>query len=518
MTVISQPDITLNIVPAQTDVSNTAQRVLFIGQKTADGTATAGELIQNIQNDNSWDTLFGIRSMLAQGIRAAREENEVVIFDAIAIDDPTTGNAAAEATVVFTGTATEDGSYTVAISSKKNHSYTVPVTTGDTADDVASLLTTLVSNDTKVPVTASFAISTGTATFTAANEGEEANSTPLEVQGSVAGLTMTTTAFTGGTGTVTLPDIDALIDGQRYQTIVSPYSYGTSVLTDILDPRFNTNNNVLDGMGITCAVDTLANLLVIGNAENSQSLTIIGENLVDTNTLRGASIIEQPYVRSCMRAGIRSLRLTDGQDISQYVIGTGGPLDTFGGPAIASLPYFNTPEPNLIVPTVGTGFKSTQVEQLLSAGISVSGANRARNTVIMGEYVTTYKTDSAGNPNLSFKYVNYVDTSSNAREYIWNNWKADFAQSRLTNGDVIAGRSMQNSNTIKSITMGYYDVLSGQDYVLLQAGETARKFFKNNMVVSVDLAAGEVQITMQAPIVTQLRTVIATMQVAFSIS
>ena len=59
MTIVSQPDISLNIVPAVTTVANTEQKVLFIGQKTAAGTATAGTLVTDIQNDNSWDTLFG---------------------------------------------------------------------------------------------------------------------------------------------------------------------------------------------------------------------------------------------------------------------------------------------------------------------------------------------------------------------------------------------------------------------------------------------------------------------------
>ena len=42
MTVISQPNVTLSIVSAETDVQNVEQRVLLVGQ--ADGTGTAGEI------------------------------------------------------------------------------------------------------------------------------------------------------------------------------------------------------------------------------------------------------------------------------------------------------------------------------------------------------------------------------------------------------------------------------------------------------------------------------------------
>ena len=515
MTIVSQPDISLNIVPAVTTVANTEQKVLFIGQKTAAGTATAGTLVTDIQNDNSWDTLFGERSMLAQGLRAARKLNPSVRFDVIPLDDPTTGNAPAVATVVFSGTATEDGTLTFYVSSRKNHSYVVSVVSGDDATAIGAKLETQIDLDDKVPATAAHA--TGTVTLTAANEGVEGNSTPLAYTGSVAGVTVTLNAFASGSGTVDTSGVAALIADQRYQTILSPYAYGTTVLTDILDPRFNENNDVLDGVGITTSVDSLSNLKAAGDALNSQSLAIIGEKLEDTTNLKGAAIIEQPYVRSSMVAAIRSLRLTQDADISRFVIGAGGPLDTFGGPAIASLPYFNSSLPDLIVPDVGLGFTKIQVEQLHDSGISIAGANRARNGVIMGEFVTTYKTDAAGNPDVSFKYVNYVDTSSQAREYMWNNMKKDFAQSRLTKGDVFANRNIHNEQTIRARLVSYFQTLSSADYLLLQAGEQAKEFFKSNLQITIDLSLGKVTIALKAPIVTQLRTIVGTFQLSFDI-
>lgn len=515
MTVVSQPDITLNIVPALTEVSNTPQRVLFVGQKIAAGTAPANELITNIQNDNSWDTLFGAKSQLAQGLRAARLLNPTVVFDAIALPDPTGSPASATATITFAGTAAAAGSLVFSISSQRNHSYTVPVIIGDTAATLGTKLETLIQADSRVPVTAVDA--SGTITLTSSNMGVEANDTPLAYSGNVAGITVTLTGFASGAGTIDTSNVSDLIADQRYQTIVAPYEAGTTFLRDILDPRFNTNNDILDGVGITTKVDTQANLITVGEALNSQSLVVIGEKDEDTSTLKGAAIIEQPFVRSCMLAAIRSLRFTDGADISQFVLGAGGPRDTFGGPALASLPYFNTSLPQLDVPSVGRGFTKTQVEQLLDAGISVSGANRARNGVIMGEVVTTYKTDAAGNPDLSFKFLNYVDTSSQAREYMWNNMKAAFAQSRLTTGDVLANRNMHNENTIRSTIVGYYQTLSGNDYVLLQAGEDALQFFKRNLNVEINLAQGLVTLNMRAPLVTQFRTLLGTFQLAFDI-
>ena len=136
----------------------------------------------------------------------------------------------------------------------------------------------------------------------------------------------------------------------------------------------------------------------------------------------------------------------------------------------------------------------------------------------MGEIVTTYKTDSAGNPDVSFTFANFVDTSSNAREYFANNLKSRFAQSRLTEGDVQRGRDMANAVVIGAFLDGLYQDLSGPDFVLVQAGEDALQFFKDNRTITLNLAQGRATITMKVPIVTQLREIIATMQIAFSIA
>ena len=48
---ISLPKTTINIIPAQQEQSNEPQRVLFVGQKVAAGTATAGALTQSIENN-----------------------------------------------------------------------------------------------------------------------------------------------------------------------------------------------------------------------------------------------------------------------------------------------------------------------------------------------------------------------------------------------------------------------------------------------------------------------------------
>lgn len=515
MTTISRPKVSISIVPAQTTISNKPQRVLFVGQKLSGGTATAGQLIKNIQNDNSWDTLFGARSMLAGMIRAARRENGVTIFDAIALDD----NGAAvksTATVTFAGTPTATGTINISVVSEKDYTFSIAVLTTDTDTTLADKLVNAITANANIPVTA--ANVAGVVTITAENGGTEANSFTSKIDGSVAGVTVTTTAFTGGATDPATTTVFNVVGNIRYQTIVSPFAYGVTYLKDFLDPRFNITNNVLDGIGIVAATDNFANLQTLGNAHNSQSLTIIGDASVSNDLQKGSAFVEADYVKASMFGAIRALRLTEDADISRYVIGSGGGLDVFGGAALASLPYFNTPLPNMLVTDSSLGFEATQIDQLTDiSGITVFGNNVADNAVILGEVVTTYKTDNAGNPDVSFKYLNYVDTSSNAREFMFNNAKADFAQSRLTDGDLVPFRNINNAESISAKFVGYYTTLSGQDYVLTQAGEAALSFYKANLSVTVDLANGKATVVQSVPIVTQLRDIVSTFQLHFDI-
>jgi len=511
--IINQPKVAINIVPATTDVSNVPQRILFVGQKVAAGSATAGALNENILNDNSEDTLFGANSQLAGMIREAKRLNQVTQMDAIALDDDGAG-VAATGSIALTGTATEAGTLTVRIGSQSNHEYSIAVASGDTATVIGDAIDTAVAADTDAPF--STANTTGTVAVTADNDGTVGNYIGIEVDGSVGGVTSTVTGMSGGATDPTLTGVFDVVGNKRYQTVVWPYADDTSDLTTFLDARFNDDAYVLDGRGITANQDSLANHLTALGALNSQSLVWITDKAESETNFVGPAQFEMPQIKAAEVAAIRALRLTDGASISQFVITTNGPLDSFGGPALASKPYFNTTLPNLPLVKTGRGWNSTEIGQLDDEGGTVLGVNTAGNTSIMGEVLTTYKTDSAGNSDISFKYLNYVDTASGAREYFFNNLRARFAQSRLTEGDVIPGRDMANDLTIASYCEKLYQDLAGADYVLLQAGEDALKFFKDNISVSLDLSTGTATVQMTVPLVTQLREILATMKIAFS--
>lgn len=510
---ISQPDITFNIVPAQRDIGNYPHRVLIVGQKVSGGTATAGVITTNVGNDNEADTLFGATSHLASMVRQFRRINPITPLDVIAYADASGTNATGE--IALSGTATAAGTMYVTLGSDYDHKYAISVASGDSASTVGDAIDTAVAADTKVQFTSSN--SAGTVTITHVHDGTIGNNAAIKVTGVPAGLTASITGMASGATDPTITGLSTLIDGVRYHTIVYPGTWSTSTIDTLLDSRFNVTNEILDGVAIMTKIDTYSNLQSVAASLNQPLLTFIGNKKVSTaSKLVGGSIVEISDNISAQIAAIRALRLTQDANISRFVIGNNGPKDIYGGPHLASLPYFNTPFSYLPLEDTGDGFTRTEVETLQTKGVSVLGNNTARTAVILGEVTTTYTTDSGGNADTSFKYLNYVDTISNVREYFFNNTRAQYGQCRLTDGALVPGYNMANADSIKAYLTGLYLDLAGDGYVLTRAGESNLKYFKENLTVTLDLANGKVTIDMLVPVVVQLRTIIATVRVAFN--
>ncbi len=511
--VISEPTVTLNIIRSRGLTGLTEQKVLFIGQKTSDGSAASGALVESVQQAGDIEARFGQRSLITQMMRAARTVNEVTQFDAISLDDAGAGMAAT-ATITFAGVATENGTFTFEIASAKNQTFSIDILTGDTAAATATALQALLAVDTKSPWTSAEA--TSVVTFTAANAGTIANDFLIRSTGTVAGLIATLGAWSGGATDPVVTTVFNPISDERYQTIVYPGEFNITELTDLLDPRFNATNKIMDGVGIVTITDTLANVKTAAEAANSQSVVMFGNKPVADADYIGSHMRELNDVMSAQFGAARALRLTDGANLANVVVTTQGPRDQFGGIALASLPYFNTPFPGLPVPITGTFWTVLERSDLEDSGASAIGPNKSRQGVIAAEIFTTNTTDGTGNPDTSFKFLNTVDTSSAGREFQFNNIKKRFVQSRLTLGDLIDGRSMENEASVRAFIFSLYDFLSNS-VPIYQKGNAAVKAFSDTLVVAVTLTAGEglVDITQTPPLVGQLRDITGTLQINF---
>ena len=511
---VSFPYVSTPLVPETPTVSVDPKTTTIIGQMTTAGSATSGVRLVDIDL-NTQDALFGANSQVTAMINAFRETNKTSRLDVIPIDDD--GSAvSATGSVVFSGTPTATGSLIFYIGNE-DRKYTVDVITTDTATTIGDKLEALITADTKSLVTASNAL--GTVTLTAVNGGTVANKYTILVSGEVAGVTVALTAMSGGATNPATTGLEALLVDRTDVVIPSELEY-SAILTE-LDLRFNLDNTVMDGRLIIGVTDTKANLVILADAENSQSFVIFGDKPVDYSTKKGSAILANDFERSAHFAGIRALRLEDNVSIADYMTTT-APLDNIGGVHTSSLPYANTATLLATVPS-GEGFTTSEVSDLKDSGVSVMGNNLADNTLLIGEVLTTYKTNNQGFVDLTYKYLNYVDTATASREFIWKSLKIDYAQRRLTLGQGVGGYDFATIGGVRADMTGYYSTLAGAGYVLLQGGiiqdgRSISDIYKSQLTVVFDIKAGEIQITSILPLVTQVRTIIAPLNIRFNVN
>lgn len=509
------PQIDYTIKPSTGFLGITPHKVLFVGQKTSDGTATSGSLQENILDRADAEARFGKRAMLSQMIRAARLINNQTQFDAIPLADNGAG-VKATGVVTFTGTATAAGTLTFEICSATNNKYEVDVVNGDTAAVIGTKLFNLLNADLIAPFTATDS-GTGIVTATAANAGTVGNFFLLRTTGSVAGVTVALTPWAGGATNPVLTTLFTPVDSLRYQTIVWPGVYSLTTVTDFLDPRFNISNLILDGVAIACQTETLSTLKANALAQNSQSLVLIGNKPVAVTGYSGSHMREMNDVVSSSLAAVRSLRLNDDTNLANVVVTRSGDRDLFGGIHMATLPYFNTPYSNLAVPLAGYSWTALETDELEENGVTVIGSNSARNNVLEGQTFTTYVNDPTGNPDTTYHFLNTVDAASVAREYTVNNLRTRYIQSRLTNGDVKNGFSIENANSVRGFMLSIYKQLS--DLLVYQSGNDPFRAYDRSLTVEVVLTPGKgtVIINHAPPLVGQLRAIQAVMEVTFNV-
>lgn len=516
MAATSNPRINISLLPAAIVDAFADRRDLIVGVMPTAATAVSGGLNSNV---NAM-TLAQRRSFFGTGELFGRVEKWLQAnagnspLDVIGIDE-TGGGTAATAVVTFTGTATAAGTVTLSVVDEYLFTVTVQVAVGATATVIAAAVDTALDNLVDAPFTSAALV--GAVTVTAKEKGTSGNYYGIKVDLQVEGVTQALTGWAGGATDPTLTTIFDAITGIRYTGISWPEYWQTnlSIPKALLEARFNAANEIIDGTVFHGRSLTYANALTAVSTENSQVVVMGGNNKITTLTHIGPAILQPADWTMAYFMGVRARRLTPSAPIADFIVTTSGLLDAFGGPALASLPYFNTPLARTSLASTSVLYSSAEQVDLEHKGFTTFGVNIASSAMIMGPVTTNWVTDASGNENVSFHYLNYVDTGSACREIFWKTLRSTFAQSRLTEGDLIPGRSMANAESIKAELLRIYRVLAGQ--ALTQAGDDAEKYFSDNTTVTVSLATGTATITGPLPIVTQLRQLDYALQFSFSV-
>lgn len=518
----SLPRINAQLLAAQSLVGAEPFRLLVVGQIGAAGTAVDGQAYQDVESltDDEVKTLFGINSDLTNRILKARKVCQARFSIWVIGKTAAGGGTAATLSLAYSGAATEDRVMTIRPISQDQFSFNVAVTSGDTAEDVATAVKAgLDALEETFPATNSQL--TATLTLTAADVGTIGNKYAVEHINIPAGITLNTNAessrdqFSAGATDPTLTGIFDTVTAIRFHSIAWPWESDFSEVQDFLETRNVVNNQFLQGVAFIGFDDTEANIKAKVNGVtplNSLNLFFVGNR-----TASGVSaFIEPSDWRVAEFCAIEGLRLTEDVPIGQYIT-TSAPLDAVGGPGSSSLAYYNTPLADTSPVNPDLLFDEQEQQNLGDDGYTIVGVNESASSAIMAELISTYKFNTRGEPDVSFKFLNYIRTSYLALEIFFKTLKSSYSQSRLTEGDVVAGRAMANKEAIEAEYTRIYKRLSSAEFALTQAGSAAESYFFKNLTITLDVANGKITSSGQLPIVTQVREFVMTFQLAFSI-
>ncbi|MDQ7097421.1 MULTISPECIES: phage tail sheath subtilisin-like domain-containing protein [unclassified Serratia (in: enterobacteria)] len=390
----------LDSAPAQ------QHKILVIGQQLASGSATP--LTQHrITSDNSADSLYGRGSMLAEMLKTLRKGNSYTETWSMGIGDLTSG-AAANSELVVTGTATAAGTLALLVC---GISVPVGVKATDTAAKVASAIVAAINGVNTLPVTAAAkADASGTVELTAKWKGQTTNDMDVRVnyytgEQTPAGLDVTTTAFTGGTGTPDMSAIIAALGDEWFNHIVCPFNDVASMntLRDELLDRWGPMRMV-EAIAYTAVRGTHAQTGTWGNDRNDFLITALGTNLAP----------QPAYQWAAAYAGRAAYYLA---------IDPARPLQTLALPGI-------------LPPAKEVRWDMVERNLHLFDGVATHFVDAGGNVCIERE-ITTYRVNRFGDADTSYLDITSPATLGHIRYVIKNRFTTRYPRHKLADDDVL---------------------------------------------------------------------------------
>lgn len=376
-------------------------KILAIGQRLSTGSKAEGELVQVVDNDQAKE-YFGFGSQLARQVEKIRDVNKATELWCVALDDDG-GAVDATGALLFTGPATDSGTIYLYIAGIR---YTIAVASTDTAADIATAVVAEVGADVDSPV--SVAVNGGTpeqVDITAKNGGESGNDIDLRFNyydGEVFpdGVGCTITAMNGGTSNPDIATAIAALTEDQYNIITMPYTDAAnlSTLDNELDDRHGPIRQNF-GVAFLAKRDSYANLSTFGSGKNSKNYSVMG--------MDGPNC---PLQWAGQVAGIVALAAQN-------------------DPA---RPFQTLSLSTILAPSEGERFSWTERNLLLEDGIATYNVITGGNVTIE-RLVTTYKQNSFGSDDTSFRDSNTLLTLEYLRYDLRRAWLNTYPRAKLAN-------------------------------------------------------------------------------------
>lgn len=462
----------------QTEISD--QKVLIIAE--AEGTSSPKEIVKNPLLSKV-NTLLGTTSMATVAYKRFREINRYTQVDIMPLENPQ-GGSPPKSIITLSGTATESKDLFLRIADD-SFKVKIPISNGDVDTVVATKIAEAV-NEAKLPFSSNVEANNKEVGISFLINGV-VNHDLVVLNSEIEGLTIMSAVFSGGDGSFDTDDIfENVFD--RYQTIVFDASIQLETVVQFLEARFNVENEVLSGIGVTVLQGDESELSEKADSLNSKVLVAFANlDEMKTNAI--------PLLLATEFTAKRTLRLTDDAYLGNLVI---NPEESYGGLEKASLPYHNTPMSYL---ATTNRVSLITVENLMKKGLSFL-ANQKDHSVLKS-IVTTYKTDPSGQEDLTFKYLNYVDQAMIIQEYYFKSSKSRFAQTRATQGDLKSGRAITNALSVKGYLKEWYLDLARA--TIVQDGKAAMAWFERNLSVKLNSIGGVYSVSIRVPLTSQFR-------------
>lgn len=373
-----QSNLLTPFTAVEIDASNASQgpallsySALVIGQRLSTGSAAADTIVPC---SSVADAILkaGRGSMLHRQAVAWFAANTSVPLYLGVLDDDGAG-VAASGTITVSGPATADGTVVLYLGGER---ITVGVTSGDTADDVAAAINTAINAALDLPVTSTVLAEVVTVTFR--HKGLVGNSYDMrdsyrDDESLPSGVGLVYVPLASGTTNPTITSLITAMGDTWWQIWSHPYTDATSLtaIENELSSRFGPLR-MIDGLAITSAADTLANLTTLGNGRNSPHNCIVAQP--------GESPLTPPMEFAAEVAGVVALY---GQD----------------DPA---RPFQTLSMSRALPPAETELFTREERNNLLTDGIGTT-LSAAGGQARLERIITTYQTNAAAAPDTAYR-------------------------------------------------------------------------------------------------------------------
>ena len=420
-------------------LANTAtptNRALIIGQMTASGTGPANVPVLAV-GQAAVTALAGAGSMLALEYADYRGQDPYGEVWVVPVADNAAGTAATGA-ITITGTATAPGAIQFYVGGVN---IPVGVNLGDTANVVATALAAAVNSGQYLTGCTAGTVTAGAVPLTAVHKGAAQNDIDLRVnyRGAQAGevippgLSVAFTAFSGGATNPVLTTALANLNVTSFDFIACPYTDATSLaaLASFLSDQTGRWSaiSMLYGHVFAAFKGTVGARQTFGISNNNQHMTIIS----NTNS-------PTPVWRTC----------ADLAGAHAVIIRT-NPARGVNGQPLQMLP-----------PAVTDRDSPTVINTMLYSGLSTFDV--VAGVCVIDRSITTYQTNTAGQPDNSYLNTNMMFQGMYAARYLKAQLQSQFfGKILVTDGTPIGvGSPATTPSLVFKAACGVYAYLCSQ--------------------------------------------------------